>query len=103
MKRVTLEDEDDSGGRLCEYWGTMFQAREERPTHHHREEILRVVQQALDGINWTIDRAEFDDFLALKERFGTWTRWTSLRCLQMCWWPWFEVPLSCLSSCIRVK
>ena len=62
-----LENEDDSGRRLGEYWGTIFQAREEGPRHHQHEEILRFVQQAPDGINWTIDQAEFDDLLASKK------------------------------------
>ena len=31
-----------------------------------------------------------------EERFGSWARWYSIWCLQVCWWPWFEVPLSCL-------
>ena len=32
-----LENEDDSGRRLCEYWGTIFQAREEGTRHHNHE------------------------------------------------------------------
>ena len=62
-----LENEDESGRRLCEYWGTMFQARQEGPRHYQHEEILRFVQRAPDDINWTIDQAEFGDLLALKE------------------------------------
>ena len=61
-----LENEDESGRRLCEYWGTIFQARQEGPRHYQHEEILRFVQQAPDDINWTIDQAQFDDLLALK-------------------------------------
>ena len=62
-----LENEDESGRRPCEYWRIIFQAREEGPRHHQYEDILRHVQQALDDIRWTIDRAEFDDLLALKK------------------------------------
>ena len=62
-----LEDEDDSGRRLCEYWGNIFQARQEGPRHHQHEEIFRFVQQAHDDIKWTVDQAEFDDLLALKK------------------------------------
>ena len=62
-----LENEDESGRRLCEYGGTIFQAREESPRHHQHEGILRYVQKALDDIRWTIDQAEFDDLLALKK------------------------------------
>ena len=62
-----LENEDESGGRLCDCWRTIFQAREEGPRHHQHEDILRYVQQAPDDISWTIDQAEFDDFLAVKK------------------------------------
>ena len=62
-----LENEDESGRRLCEYWGTIFQARQEGPRHFQHEETLRFVQQAPNDINWTIDRAEFDDLLASKK------------------------------------
>ena len=56
----TLENEDESGRRLCEYLGTIFQARHEYPRHYQHGEILRFVQQAPD-------EAEFDDLLALKK------------------------------------
>ena len=90
-----LENEDESGRRLCEYWCTIFQAREEGPRHHQHEDILRFVQHALDDISWTIDQAEFDELLALKKDSapgpdGIPTTST------VCWWPRFEVPLSCL-------
>ena len=62
-----LENEDGFGRRLCEYWGTIFQAREGGPRHHQHEDILRYVQQAPDDISWTIDQAEFDDLFALKK------------------------------------
>ena len=62
-----LENEDESGRRLCDYWETIFQAREEGPRHHQHEDILRYVQQAPDDISWTIDQAAFDDLLALKK------------------------------------
>ena len=55
-----LETEDESGRRLCEYWGSIFQARVKGPRHHQNENILRYVQEALDDIRWTIDRTEFD-------------------------------------------
>ena len=62
-----LENEDESGRRLCEYWGTIFQARVEGLRHHHHEDILRYVQQAPDDIRWTIDKTEFDDLIALEK------------------------------------
>ena len=54
-----LENEDESGRRLCEYWGSIFQTREEGPRHDQHEDILRYVHQAPDDINWTVDQAEF--------------------------------------------
>ena len=62
-----LENEDESGRRLCEYWRNIFHAREEGPRHHQQEDILRYVQQAPDDISWTIDQTEFDDLFALKK------------------------------------
>ena len=68
MKRATpWKNEDESGRRLCEYWGTIFQARQQGPRHLHHEEIFRFVQQAPDDINWTLDQAEFDDLVASKK------------------------------------
>ena len=55
----SLDNEDEPGRRLCDYWGTIFQAREEGPWHYQHTDILRYVQQAPGDINWTIDRAEF--------------------------------------------
>ena len=66
-ERHPLENEDESDIRLCEYWGTMFQVRQEGPRHLHHEEILRFVQQAPDDITWTLDQAEFDDLLSSKK------------------------------------
>ena len=65
--RHTLENEDESGRRLCDYWRTIFQAREEGPRRQQQEDIFRFVRQALDGISWTFDQAEFDDLLVLKK------------------------------------
>ena len=62
-----LENEDESGRRRCEHWGTIFQARQEGPRHLQYEKILRFVQQAPDDINWALDQAEFDDLLASKK------------------------------------
>ena len=62
-----LENEEESGRRLCEYWRTIFQARVEGPRHHQVEDILRFVQEAPDDIRWTIDKTEFDELIALKK------------------------------------
>ena len=62
-----LENEDESGRRHCECWGSIIQARVEGPRHHQYENILRYVQKAQDDIRWTIDRTEFDEHIALKK------------------------------------
>ena len=61
---LSLENEDESGRRLCEYWGTIFQARNEGERHHHYENILRYVQKDPDDIRWEIDGNEFDELMA---------------------------------------
>ena len=62
-----LENEDELGRSLCEYWGTIFHARVEGPRHHQYEDILRIVQKAPDDIRWTIDKTEFDELTAKKK------------------------------------
>ena len=62
-----LENEAESGRSLCEYWGTIFQARVEGPRHHQVEDILRFVRKAPDDIRWTIDKTEFDELIAMKK------------------------------------
>ena len=62
-----LENEDESGRRLREYWGTNFQARVEGPRHHQFEDILRFVQKAPDDIRWTVDKTDFDELIAMKK------------------------------------
>ena len=59
-----LDNEDESGRRLCEYWSTIFQTRNEGKRHHHYENILRYVQKAPDDIRWEIDRSEPDELMA---------------------------------------
>ena len=54
-----LENEDESGRRLCEYWRSIFQARVEGPRHHQFENLLQYVQKALDDIRRVIDWTEF--------------------------------------------
>ena len=55
------------------------------------------LQQAPDDISWTIDQAQFDDLLALKKDSASWPWRNSLRCLHVCWWSGFEVPLFMLT------
>ena len=62
-----LENEDESGRRLCEYWGSISQARVEGPRYHQYVDILRCVQKAPDDIRWTIDRTGFDELIAMKK------------------------------------
>ena len=65
-----LENENESGRKLCEYWRTIFQARVEGPRHHQYEDIQRFVQMAPDDIRWTVDRIEFDELTAMKKDSG---------------------------------
>ena len=43
-----IENEDESGRRLCDYWEKVFEARVEGERHHCHETILRNVQKAPD-------------------------------------------------------
>ena len=63
LHAVTVENEDESGRRLCEYWGTIFQARIEGERHHCFETIIL---KAPDDMRWEIDRNEFDELIATK-------------------------------------
>ena len=60
----TLENEDESGRRPCEYWSKIFEARVEGERHHCHETILGYVQKAPDDIQWVIDQNEFDELMA---------------------------------------
>ena len=62
-----LENADESGRRLCEYWSSTFQARVEGPRHHQFENRLQHVQKAPDDIRWVIDRTDFDELIAMKK------------------------------------
>ena len=53
-----LDDEDESGTRLCTYWGRIFEARSEDERHHAYETILGFVHTAPKDIQWTIDKQE---------------------------------------------
>ena len=62
-----LENEDESGRRLCGYWCAIFEAPNEGEPHPCNETILRYVQKTPDDIRWEIDRNEFDELLATKK------------------------------------
>ena len=62
-----LDDEDESGTRLCTDWGRIFEARSEDERHHAYETILGFVQTAEEDIQWTIDKQEFDEMIATKK------------------------------------
>ena len=108
-----LENEDESGRRLCEYWGSIFQARVEGPRHHQYEDILRYVQKAPDDIHWTIDKTEFDELIAIKKDSapgpmefhmaltdvrGDWAHGSFLTLTNICW---KEVPFQNISLKVR--
>ena len=62
-----LDDEDESGRRLCAYWCKIFGARVEDERHNEHETILDYVQKALEDVQWIIDKQEFDEMLATKK------------------------------------
>ena len=108
-----LEIEDESGRRLCEYSGSIFQAHIEGPRHHQYENILRYVQEAPDDIRWTIDRTEFDELIALKKDSapgpdgipygalkcaGDWAPSSFSKLISICW---KEVPFLNISLKVR--
>ena len=64
---LPLENEDESGRRLSECWGTIFQARVEGEMHRLHEAILRCVQQAPADTRWEIDRNELDELMATQK------------------------------------
>ena len=45
---LPLENEDESGWRLCEYWSTILEARIAGERHHCHDTILPNVQTAPD-------------------------------------------------------
>ena len=59
-----LEDEDESGRRLCTCWCRVFEPRTENERHH--ETILEKVQKAPEDIQWKIDKQGFDEMIATK-------------------------------------
>ena len=63
------------------------------------EPVLRYVQKAPDDIRWKIDRNEFDELLATKERIRSRSRWGSVKSLQACWRVGLSIPLQCAQTC----
>ena len=57
-----VENEGESGRRLCEYWSKIYSER-----HHCHETILGYVQKAPVDIRWEIDRNEFDEIRVTKK------------------------------------
>ena len=62
-----LEDEDESGMRLCSFWSKIFESRTEAERHPAHETIVEFVQKALEDIQWTIDKQEFHEMIATKK------------------------------------
>ena len=60
-----LEDEDESGMKLCTYWSKIFESEGERHLAH--ETILEFVHKAPEDTQLTIDKREFDDMIATKK------------------------------------
>ena len=51
-----LDNEDESGTRLCEYWGTILQARDEVERHHQFETTIFAKN------DYRFDALQFDCF-----------------------------------------
>ena len=49
-KILVLDDEDESGTRLCTCWSRIFESRTEDDRHHAYEIILEFVQKAPEGL-----------------------------------------------------
>ena len=62
-----LDDDDESGTRLCSYWGRIFESRTEDDRHHAYETILEFVQKAPEDVQWSMDKQEFDKMIATKK------------------------------------
>ena len=63
-----LDDEDESGMRLCTYWCRIFESRPEDERHPAYETTLEFVQKASEDIQWSIDKQEFDEMIATKKQ-----------------------------------
>ena len=59
-----LEDEDESGMKLCNCWGKVFELHIQEERHHSHQTILDYVQRAPDDIQWQSDQFEFDEMMA---------------------------------------
>ena len=55
-ERHPLEDEDESGMRLCTCWSKIFESRTESERHPAHETILEYVQKATEDIQWRVDK-----------------------------------------------
>ena len=79
-----VENEDESGMRLCACWGKIFEARAEGERHRCHETILRYVQKAPDDIQWEIDRHAFDEMMATKKESSPGPDGIPMQYLQVC-------------------
>ena len=79
-----LENEDESGRILCEYWCKIFEERVEGERHHCHETLLGYFQKALDEKQWEIAKNEFDEIMATQKRICSWPRWDFIQPLQVC-------------------
>ena len=95
-----LENEDESGRRLCEYWGATFQARAEGPRHHQFKNLLQFIQKAPDDIRWVIDRNEFDELIAVKKESAPGPDAIPVWRLQMCGRLGLPVLIQRMSICV---
>ena len=64
---LLLDEEDESGMRLCTYWSRLFESRTEDERHHAYETTLEFVQKAPEDTQWTVDKEEFDEMIATEK------------------------------------
>ena len=92
-----LEDEDESGMRLCTYWDKIFESRNEDERHPAHETILENVQKDPGYIQGEIDKRKFDEMIdTKKESPRSWTRWYSILSVQVCGWIGLSLLVQCL-------
>ena len=87
-----LENEDESGRRLCDYWGTIFQARAEGPRHHQLKiscDMFRKLLTTSAGLSTKIRRNLLLALMEFRTAFTDlregWVRGICFAHTNMCW------------------
>ena len=83
---IPIEDEDESGMKLCTSWGKIFDSRAEDKRHHAHETILEYVQKTPEDVQWEIDKREIDEMISTKKESAPGPDGIPYSYLQMCGW-----------------